>query len=145
MFTSKVIAIWTVLLVVAVANGAARVVILEPRLGERMAHQISCATGSLFILLVATALIPALGTTSTPSLLGIGVLWLLLTVTFEFAFGRFVSGHSWERLLADYNVLEGRLWLLVLATVFVAPLVAVKLRAVAAHPASATGAGMRRA
>jgi hypothetical protein len=144
MFTVKVIRIWTVLLAVAVANGAARVAILEPRLGERVAHQMSCATASLLILLAATDLIPALGRTSTASLLGIGALWLLLTVTFEFTFGRFVSGLSWERLIADYNLLEGRLWVLVLATVFVAPLVAVKLRAVAAHPALAARAGTRR-
>jgi hypothetical protein len=35
--------------------------------------------------------------------------------------GHYAFGHAWETLLADYNLLRGRVWLLVLATTFVAP------------------------
>jgi hypothetical protein len=53
--------------------------------------------------------------------LGVGLFWLVLTVTFEFLFGRYVAGASWEALLADYDVLRGRLWPLVLLTTLLAP------------------------
>ena len=42
-----------------------------------------------------------------------------MTVAFEFGFGHFVAGHSWQRLLGDYNLLEGRVWLLFLLWILV--------------------------
>ena len=56
-------------------------------------------------------------------LLGIGVLWTAMTVAFEFGFFHLVMGVAVEDLLADYNVLRGRLWVLVLATVLLGPIV----------------------
>ena len=51
----------------------------------------------------------------------LGVAWTVLTVAFEFLFGHFVMGHPWSRLLHDYNLLAGRVWLLVLLTTLLAP------------------------
>ena len=45
----------------------------------------------------------------------VGAAWLSLTVAFEFGFGRAVAKQSWEELLADYNVSQGRTWPFVLA------------------------------
>ena len=55
-------------------------------------------------------------------LLALGVFWTALTIAFEFGFGHYVMGHPWERLLADYNILAGRIWVLVLATMLLGPL-----------------------
>lgn len=128
MFIFKAIGLWMILVVVAIVNGTFRVAVLNPRFSDLTAHQISSVTGSVLILLVTMALIPLLGVTSTKGLLGIGLLWLALTVAFEFGFGHYVAGHPWERLLADYNLLKGRLWVLVLAMAFLAPLLAARLR-----------------
>lgn len=54
--------------------------------------------------------------------LGAGAVWVCLTVTFEFIFGRFVVGEPWDILLADYKIWEGRLWPLVLAAEATGPL-----------------------
>lgn len=124
----KAIGIWLILLVVAIANGALRVAALNAWLGEARANQASCLTGSAAILMVSILLIPRLGVTRTRRLLGIGALWLALTVTFEFLFGHYVTHASWERLLEDYNIMAGRLWLLMLATTLMAPLIAGKWR-----------------
>jgi ABC-type glycerol-3-phosphate transport system permease component len=53
--------------------------------------------------------------------IAIGTIWLILTVAFEFFFGRYVGNHPWSRLLADYNLLAGRLWGLVLLAVATLP------------------------
>jgi hypothetical protein len=45
-----------------------------------------------------------------------------LTVAFEFFAGHYAFGNSWERLIADYNVFRGRIWILVLLANFFAPL-----------------------
>lgn len=58
-----------------------------------------------------------------------GGFWLALTVAFEFAFGRAVAGHSWARLLRDYDVRRGRFWTAVLVVTFLAPWIAARLHA----------------
>ena len=63
---------------------------------------------------------------SVPAL-AIGGIWLALTVAFEFLFGHYVMGHPWSRLFHDYNLLEGRLWVLVLVWTFIAPYVFYRL------------------
>ena len=57
------------------------------------------------------------GSCSMTDLILIGVIWLIMTVAFEFGFLHFVMGEPWEVLLADYNVLRGRILVLVLVTV----------------------------
>ena len=56
--------------------------------------------------------------------LGLGVLWLVMTVTFEFSFGHWVAGHSWSRLLADYDLAAGRVWILFLLWITLLPWIA---------------------
>jgi hypothetical protein len=57
----------------------------------------------------------------------VGLMWLFLTICFEFLFGHFVIGHSWHRLLYDYNIFEGRIWLLVLIVTATSPWLANKI------------------
>jgi hypothetical protein len=51
----------------------------------------------------------------------IGVMWLAMTLTFEFVAGHFLFRTEWSTLLADYNLLAGRLWILVLVATTIAP------------------------
>ena len=43
---------------------------------------------------------------------------------FELLAGHYLFGNSWGRLLEDYNLLRGRIWVLVLVTTAVAPVLA---------------------
>jgi hypothetical protein len=121
-------AVWCLLMLTAVLNGTFRVALLNPRLGEPVGHIISSLMLSLFILLLAYALVPWVGPRSAREALTLGALWLLLTLAFEFGFGHFVARKPWRALLADYNVAAGRIWVLVLLTTFLAPLVATRIR-----------------
>ena len=58
----------------------------------------------------------------------IGLVWFLLTVAFEFTFGHYVAHHSWGKLFQDYNLLAGRLWVLVLLAVALLPIIVFKIR-----------------
>ena len=62
------------------------------------------------------------------ALVKLGLFWTILTMAFEFLFGHYVMGHSWDALWADYNVLQGRLWPLVLIVTLFGPLLAQKIR-----------------
>ena len=66
--------------------------------------------------------------TRTTELLLVGFLWLGLTLAFEVLFGRFVVGASWERIGADYNVLEGGLLPFGMLVLLLSPLIAGKIR-----------------
>lgn len=120
---------WLALCVVAVGAGALRVKLLTPRLGELRAHQ--AATLALIpVMFGLTCLwVRAAGLADSPSLPGVGRWWLLLTVAFEFGFGLLVMRLPLRRLLADYNLLRGRLWPVFLAALALSPPVAGRLLA----------------
>lgn len=124
----RALVVWVGLLVVAVALGAFREALLTPRLGSQTAHVLGTIAFCLAILLVTWVSIGWIGPGDIATAVRIGLGWVVLTVAFEFLAGHYVFGHPWERLLQDYNVLRGRIWLLVLVTTGAAPVVAARLR-----------------
>ena len=116
----KALALWLLLSVLAVTLGGARQAWLAPVLGDFRAHQ---AETLLFCVVVASVALPGVRWMRATRTQGfrVGLLWLALTVAFEFGVFGMALGHPWSELLADYNVLEGRLWPLVLATELAAP------------------------
>ena len=105
----KSLVVWLILIAAEILHGIARGIFLVPHVGQFRSNQIGVFTGSLIILAVALVFVRWIGATRSSQLLGIGVLWLVLTLAFEFLFGHFVAGASWERLASDYNVPEGGL------------------------------------
>ena len=112
---------WLLLFVVMFVNGALRVLVLQPRLGEDHARQAASLSGVALVLLVSWLFVQLSPEARLAQLWWVGVAWLVATVAFEFLFGRFVSGLSWQALLADYNVLRGRFWSLILISVCLGP------------------------
>jgi hypothetical protein len=102
-------------------NGAARVVVLRPHLGEDRARQVASLSGVALVLLVSWLLVRFSPGATASQLFSVGVAWLLATVAFEFLVGHFVSGLSWDALLADYDLTRGRLWSLILIAVCLGP------------------------
>jgi len=62
-----------------------------------------------------------LGLSSPVEAIGVGLMWMVLTIIFEFALGRYVVGDSWGKLIGDYDILEGRVWVLFILWVGLAP------------------------
>jgi len=119
---------WLLLAVFAVANGAVRGALMAPLMPELCAHQLSTATGAAGVFLITLALIKRLGAKRPAHYWLAGVQWVVMTVAFEFLFGRLAMGHSRERLLHDYNLVEGRVWPLFLAALLVSPRLCAGLR-----------------
>ena len=120
MWTRAVVA-WCGLLVLAFVNGAVREAALVPVLGDTVAHAVSSITLSAAILVLAWATIGWIAPASAAAAWQVGALWLALTLAFEFLAGHYLFGNPWNRLLADYNVLRGRIWIVVLLTTLCAP------------------------
>jgi hypothetical protein len=111
---------WLILCVVMFTNGAIRALLLQPRLGEDLARQVASLTGVLFVLLASWLFVRGCPRASSGQLLWVGAGWLAATLAFEFGLG-FVSGLGWRELLAEYNIFRGRLWSLIVLSVFLGP------------------------
>jgi hypothetical protein len=120
--------VWVVIMLAEVLHGTLRVLLLQPLTGDFRARQVSVFTGSLMILGIVILFIRWIAAKTVWQLIGVGVLWLALTILFEVLFGLFVIGDTWERLASDYNLLEGGLMPLGLLFFALSPLVATKLR-----------------
>jgi hypothetical protein len=114
---------WFAMLLVSIANGALRDFTYGPRVGELAGHQISTATSVLLLGLVIAFFIRRHPPASARHALGIGLAWMVCTIAFEFLFFHFAGGHAWSELLANYDVSRGRVWVVVLAWIAVAPLI----------------------
>jgi hypothetical protein len=113
--------VWLMLAVVAVGNGILREATYGRPLGGLAAHQLSTVLGIAFTGLLVFFVSRYWPIRSPARAWSIGILWLVQTVMFEFLFGHYVAGHAWERLFADYDLLEGRLWGLFLLWILVMP------------------------
>jgi hypothetical protein len=116
--------VWFILLVLAIANGTFRAAVLIPRVGERAGHIISTVLLSILILTTAWLTIGWIHPATFYAAVLIGIVWLGLTVLFEFGAGHFVFHQPWERLIADYDLTKGRIWVLVLIVTVKAPALA---------------------
>lgn len=124
----RALAVWLAIMLLAITNGAAREALLAPRLGERTAHVASTAILCLAILAAAWLSIGWMAVATMAAAWIIGALWLALTLAFELLAGQYLFGASWEKLLADYNLAQGRVWPLVPLCTLVAPPLAYVLR-----------------
>jgi hypothetical protein len=115
--------VWFAILLLAVVNGALREKILNPRLGEASGHVVSTLILSILVVIVSLLSISWIGPANFRAAVIIGILWLFLTLVFEFLAGHYLFGTSWDKLLADYDLSRGRIWPLVLFTTLVSPTV----------------------
>lgn len=117
----KAVLLWLVLMVLAILNGTVRIKLIIPYTGPTAGLAISTVMLCGLILLATWAGIRWLGPASTSQAWGIGLLWLVMTLVFEFGAGHFLFKKPWSELLLDYNIANGRIWILVPIVTALAP------------------------
>lgn len=120
---AKYFLLWFPMIVIAIFNGALRQGIYITFIDNLSAHQLSAVSGILLFALYIWIITGKWKIKSSKESVQIGLMWLLMTIVFEFLFGHFIMGHTWEKLLYDYNILEGRLWIIVLIWVTISPFI----------------------
>ena len=117
----KSLLVWVCFIPVAILNGGLREHVLARALGEKWALPLSGIILSACIFLITWLLLPrAVKALSSKDSLRIGICWVFLTIAFEFVSG-LAGGSTITELLSAYNPLTGNLWLLVLATTLLSP------------------------
>jgi len=113
---------------IAILNGLIRESLYARHMGELSAHQVSVLSFILLFGIYVWFILPWLKPEKITQALRIGLTWLVLTILFEFIFGHYVVGNPWETLFHDYNLIQGRLWIIVLLWIFSSPWVIYRLR-----------------
>ncbi len=116
----RALVVWFVILVLAILNGAMRDLILAPRIGDTIARAISTVVLCGLILLVTWYTIRWVEPRGPKQAIAVGAFWLVLTMCFEFGAGWY-AGKPWSVIMEDYNIIRGRIWVLVPVVTLVAP------------------------
>ncbi len=123
----RYVLLWFPMLLIAVANGALRQLTFGKVMPELRAHQLSTLTGSILIGAFIWFVIRVWPPASSRQALQIGITWLILTVAFEFFMGLVLAQKPLSLVLQDYNLLAGRVWVLFLIWLTLAPWVFFRL------------------
>lgn len=124
---AKALAIWVVILVLAVINGTFREAVLIPKLGNTSGLLLSGVLLCLLILAATYVLLPWLHIRRLSQLVLVGLCWLALTLVFEFSFG-LLRGQALPEILGAYTFKGGNIWSVVLLVTAAAPWLAARLR-----------------
>jgi hypothetical protein len=124
----KAAIIWTIIAVLAIANGAFREHVLTPAIGARIALPVSGILLSAIVLLVTWCCFRLIAGCKQLTCLLIGLQWVLMTLLFEFAFGHFVANKPWPEIFRVFNFMQGDLFILVLVVSLFSPLLVARIK-----------------
>ena len=119
---SRYFILWIPMIVIAFANATFRQLIFIKHMNELRAHQLSTITLIVLCSIYVWLIFSYLHIPNIRQALFAGVLWVILTVIFEFTLG-LLTGRSLSYLLHDYNLAEGRIWPFFLLWLFLLPYV----------------------
>lgn len=114
MIVVKIFGFWFAMVVGAVLNGVIRESLLNDYLSENVALPISGLLLSLIIFGISYIAVGYIPKKSVMTYLGIGLVWVLLTLSFEYGLGYYVLGKSWSEISEIFDVASGNLFALVL-------------------------------
>jgi len=83
--------------------------VYEPAWGELTAHQIGMSTRIVYIFILAYLLLRYSKGYETRDLMHIGILWLSLTLLFEWG-GSFAIGRPVHEIVVGWNIFRGYMW-----------------------------------
>jgi hypothetical protein len=121
-------AAWLPMVPLAILNGVLRERLLARRLPSLRAHQLSTLTLAALLAAYVALVSRWLELATARQAWVVGLLWVALTVAFEFLFGRLVVGKPWSELFADYDLAAGHLWPLFLGWLLVLPWLVYRLQ-----------------
>ncbi len=124
----KTIFIWLIMVLFAIINGTLREKLLAPIIGQNISLPLSGIFLSIVIILVVYFSIPFFGNNTSLIFALIGIGLVLMTLSFEFLFGHYFVGKSWETILQVFNVLKGDLFIVLLLASLLSPYYAARFR-----------------
>lgn len=125
--------VWLLIVGAETSQGALRRLLISPEV-EFAVRQLSVFAGALVIFAITWVCLRWMRLRTAGEALGVGGLWVGLTLLFEVGLGRFM-GLGWDRMLADYDLLHGGLMPLGLLAMALTPWAVRRLQAKPPHDA----------
>lgn len=123
----KIFSVWLCIIPVAILNGSFREYFLENYLSEKASLSVSGIILSVLIFFITSVLLLRIKEISYRDSIITGLFWTVLTICFEFSFG-LSSGSTWSELIEAYNPLSGNLWILVILSTLLSPILTYRLK-----------------
>jgi hypothetical protein len=127
MIWRRALVVWLVVIAAETVHGILRQLFLAPIVGDLAARQIGVVVGSFIIFIIAFVSVRWLNARTLREQLGVGALWVVLTVVFELALGTLL-GLTRERMLADYDLTAGGFMAFGLLFLLLSPVLAARAR-----------------
>ena len=118
---------WLLIALLETLHGIARTLWLVPLLGDEPARRMAVLGGVAIVFAVAWLTIRWIDARGSARKLAVGAQWMVLMVGFDVLLGRSL-GFSWERILSDFDPLQGGVLGLGMATMVIAPWLAGRWR-----------------
>lgn len=99
--------VWITIMAAESVHGALRRVLLSPEVGFAI-HALSIVIALAIVFGLTWIFMSWIRLRTTSAALGLGAVWATLTLGFEIALGR-ITGISWDRIWADYDLTRGGL------------------------------------
>lgn len=122
----RALGIWLLIIAAESVQGGLRRLLLSPEM-DFAVRQASVLVAALVIFAITWACLRWMRIRTAAGALGVGVLWVALTLAFELLLGR-ALGLGWERMLEDYDLLHGGLMPLGLLAMALTPWVVHRLQ-----------------
>lgn len=114
--------------VLGILNGLFRGLVLMQFMPEFRAKQLSSLTLIVILFVYTNLIFDRLDLKVTREALYTGLVWVLLTITFEFVLGSLILNQSLDMMLEEYNITRGNFWLLVIISIFFMPFILLKIK-----------------
>lgn len=123
----KIFSVWLCIIPVTILNGGFREYFLENYLSEKASLSVSGIILSVLIFFITSVLLLLIKEISYRDSIITGLFWTVLTICFEFSFG-LSSGSTWSELIEAYSPLSGNLWILVILSTLLSPILTYRLK-----------------
>lgn len=124
----RAVCVWLIIIGAETVHGILRGIFLEPLVGDFRARQIAVFSGAVIILTIAYFFAEWIRAENCSQLFAVGILWFVLTISFEILLGKFVLNLSWERIASDYDIFQGGLLPIGLLVLIFSPLIAAGIK-----------------
>jgi hypothetical protein len=123
----RALLVWFLIVLAESVQGTLRRLLVSPE-AEFAVRQLSVFAGAVVIFAITWICLRWMRLRTAGEALAVGGLWVALTLLFEIGLGR-LTGLSWDRLLADYDLLHGGLMPLGLLAMALTPWAVQRLQA----------------
>ena len=119
---------WLPMPVLGTLNGLFRGLVLMQFMSEFRAKQLSSVTLIIILFVYTNLIFDRLDLKLSREALYTGLVWVLLTITFEFVLGYMILKQPFDMMLAEYNISQGNFWSLVIISIFFMPFILLKIK-----------------